>query len=291
VVYDTPGTKTARLTVCVGTSVAKTLTVQEPRPSALVVITTPIETYAGDLVRLTAKASGKAPISYRWALPPATTTTSNPATLDARRMPPGLVQIGLRASNSYGSASRTLVLNLRDPKPRILSLALTPAQPRLGSLLVATPTASGRPPLSYSWSLDGHLLGRDRVLSWTAADVGPGQHTLALSVSNPQGSATLTRPLSFTQPLILTFDPVCPQLLCLVRVDSPITFTLLLDPQTHPLRYDYDWIGTGPFTESSSSPIPQHSYSAPGNYRPRVRVTTPLGSEIRFATQFLLVTR
>ena len=128
------------------------------------------------------------------------------------------------------------------------------------------------------------------ALAWQVSG-SPGLHSLALRVTNASGSASLARTITVQQPLIRDFRPICPNLLCLFPVNSAVAFDLVLDPEAQPTRYEYDWIGNGTFTESSSAPVSLHIYTEPGNYRPRVRVTTPQGSEARLATQFLLVTR
>jgi hypothetical protein len=119
----------------------------------------------------------------------------------------------------------------------------------------------------------------------------PGPHSLALRVTNASGSASLARTITIQQPLIRDFRPVCPNLLCLFPIQAAVAFELVLDPAAQPTRYEYDWTGNRPFTESSSTPVLLHIYSEPGNYRPRVRITTAHGAETRLTSQFLLVTR
>jgi hypothetical protein len=224
-------------------------------------------------------------------LPGSTTARSPQAVLRTTRLAPGLLPIKIRLSNRYGASTRTFYLRLQNPKPVLSGLGLSTTSPVLGSLLRAAPTVSGRPPLTYRWTLDGRALSAEPTLAWEVAGVSAGPHTLALRVSNASGSAFLARTITVLQPLIRDFRPVCPNLLCLFPIDTAVAFELVLDPAAQPVRYEYDWIGSGAFTESSSAPISLHIYTEPGNYRPRVRITTEHGSEIRLASQFLLVTR
>ena len=297
VIYPSAGTKTVTLTLCSTpqgpcSTVTKTLTVLDPRPAQLTVTVAPHDLYAGDRVQLTAAvASGEPPFTYRWTLPGAKTATGNPAALDTAHLAPGVFRADVRATNRSGAASATVFLNLHDPKPKASFLLVNPATPANGDLLLASATVTGRPPLSYRWTLDSRLLASSPTLAWIVSGVTPGRHTLALAVSNALGTSAVSRNLTFTQTLIVDFAPVCPNLLCLFTVNTPVAFSLRLDPSAQPTRYEYDWIGNGSFSEASSSPVTEHIYTAPGNYRPRVRITTAFGTETRLASQFLLVTR
>jgi len=296
--YSTAGLKVVTLTVCAAgpgglcATVTKQLNVQEsPTPVLVDIKADPAEPYVGDVVHLTATATGKPPLTWSWTLPPSTSAHTNPAVWSTARLSPGVQAIRLRVSNSFGSDTRTFYLLLRNPKPVLTALSLSSTTPAIGSVLVATPTVSGRPPLAYLWTLDGRAIATDPTLSWHVAGVTAGRHTLALKVSNSAGSASLSRALTVLQPLVLSFRPVCPNLLCLFPVNTAIAFDLVFAPSANPIRYDYDWIGNGPFTESSPTPVATHIYTEAGNYRPRVRVTTSFGSEVHLADQFLLVTK
>jgi PKD repeat protein len=295
--YRTPGIKPVTLTVCVDvphgacSTATQQITVLDPQPFVIDIKADPPDLYVGDTLRLTAVASGKAPLALLWNLPRSTTATRNPVVVETAKLSPGILTIRLRVTNSFGASTRTLYLRLQDPKPTLTSLSLSSTTPILGSVLHASPTLTGRPPLSFLWTLDGRSLGTNRALAWEVAGVTPGPHTLRLKVSNATGSASLARTVTVLQPLIRDFRPVCPNLLCLFSVDTAVAFDLVLDPSAHPTRYDYDWIGNGTFTESSPAPVARHIYTEPGNYRPRVRIITSLGVEAHPASQFLLVTR
>ena len=295
--FQTPGLHQVTLTVCAAvpggrcSTVTKRVNVLDPNPFVVNTKADPAQPYVGDVVRLTATAAGKPPFSWSWALPPSTTVRTNPALWNTVRLLPGLFTLRVRVTSSYGSGTRALYLNLRDPKPVLTALSLSSTTPAIGSLLVATPTVTGRPPLAYLWTLEGREIGTDPTLAWRVAGVTAGSHTLALRVSNTAGSASLSRTLTVRQPLILAFRPLCPSPLCLFPVNTAIVFDLVLEPSARPIRYDYDWTGNGTFTESSPTPVGLHTYPEPGNYRPRVRVTTAVNSEVHLADQFLLVTR
>jgi hypothetical protein len=286
--------KRVSLTVCAAdgrcTTASKMITVLDPRPSITRLNAGPPEPYVGDELRLTATTTGKPPFAWLWTLPGSATARSPQAVLRTARLSPGVLPIKVRLSNAYGSSTRTFYVRLQDPKPVLSVLALSTPTPVQGSLLRASPTVSGRPPLTYRWTLDGRALSTDATLAWEVS-ASPGPHSLALRVTNASGSASLTRTITIQQPLIRDFRPVCPNLLCLFPVDTAVAFELVLDPAAQPVRYDYDWIGNGTWTESSSAPVSLHAYTEPGNYRPRVRITTAHGSEVRLASQFLLVTR
>jgi hypothetical protein len=292
-----PGRKSVTLKVCAAvpngrcSSVTKQLTVLDPLPAVLAVAADPPEPYVGDRLRLTATAAGKPPFSWLWNLPGGATSRTNPAIVETARLAPGLLTFRVRVSNPSGAGSRTVYLPLRNPKPALTGLTLSTTTPAVGTVLHASPSLTGRPPLTFRWTFDGALIGSDPTLTWQVPEATAGPHALALRVSNAYGAASLTRTLTVQRRLILDFHPLCPELLCLFAVNTPVTFDLTLDPLAHPLRFDYDWLGNGPFTDSSPVPIASHVYSQPGNYRPRVRVITALSSEIRLASQFLLVTR
>jgi len=292
--YAAPGDKRVTLTVCAAdgrcTTVSKQITILDPRPSVTRLNTDPPEPYVGDVVRLTAATTGKPPFSWLWTLPGSATARSPQAVLRTARLAPGVLPIKLRLSNTYGASTRTFYVRLQSPKPVLSSLGLSSTTPVLGSLLRAAPTVSGRPPLTYQWTLDGRALSAEPALAWQVSG-SPGPHSLALRVTNTSGSASLARTITVLQPLIRYFRPVCPNLLCLFPIHTAVAFDLVLDPSAQPMRYEYDWVGNGPFTESSSAPVSLHIYTEPGNYRPRVRITTAHGAETRLASQFLLVTR
>ena len=294
--YTTPGSKPVTLTVCAAvphgtcTKITKTLTVLDPRPVLLGIKVDPPEPYAGDTLRLTATATGKPPLAWLSTLPGSATATTSSAVVETARLAPGLLTVKVRLTNPSGSATRTLYVRLLDPKPLLTNLSLSTTTPAVGSVLRASPTVTGRPPLTFLWTLDGRPVGTDRALAWEVTGV-PGPHTLALRVTNASGSASLSRTVTVQQPLILDFRPVCPNLVCLFLINTAVAFNLVLAPSAHPVRFDYDWIGNGPFAESSPVPVSLHIYTEPGNYRPRVRVTAAAGAEVHLASQFLLVTR
>jgi len=293
--YTTPGPKPVTLTVCATSpngpcsTVTKPVAVLDPRPVVVDFKADPPEPYAGDTLHLTANATGKPPFTWLWNLPGAATATTNPAVLETARLTPGLFAVRLRAANFFGSASRTFYLRVQNPKPVLTGLSLSTTTPGIGTVLVASPNLTGQPPFTFLWTLDGYRIGTERTLAWEVAGFLPGPHTLALRVANTSGFASLSRIVTVQQPVILDFRPVCPNLICLFTVGTPVTFNLYLAPSAQPLRFEYDWMGTGTFAEVSPAPISHHTYYQPGNFRPRVRVTTATGAEVHTASQFLLV--
>jgi PKD domain len=293
--FSTPGAKSVTLTVCSSnphgpcSTVTKPLAILDPRPALTRLQVDPAEPYIGDRLHLTATAAGKPPFTWLWTLPGAATATANPAVLETARLTPGLFAVKLRAANVFGAASRTFYLRLQNPKPVLTGLSLSTTTPGIGSVLAASPNLTGQPPFSFLWALDGFRLGTERTLAWEVIGVLPGPHTLALRVANSSGSASLSRTVTVQQPVILDFRPVCPNLICLFMVGTSVSFNLYLTPSAQPLRFEYDWLGTGTFTEVSPAPVSRHTYTQPGNYRPRVRVTTAAGTEVHGASQFLLV--
>ena len=77
-----------------------------------------------------------------------------------------MLPIKLRLLNAYGASTRTFYLRLQDPKPVLSGLGLSSTTPVVGSLLHASPIVSGRPPLTYRWTLDGRALGASPALTW-----------------------------------------------------------------------------------------------------------------------------
>jgi PKD repeat protein len=186
--YATPGAKRVTLTVCAAdgrcTTASKTITILDLRPSITRLNADPPEPYVGDELRLTATTNGKPPFAWLWTLPGSATTRSPQAVLRTARLAPGVLPIKLRLSNVHGSSTRTFYVRLQDPKPVLSGFALSTPTPVLGSLLRAFPTVSGRPPLTYRWTLDGRALGTEPTLVWEVSG-SPGPHSLASGSRTP----------------------------------------------------------------------------------------------------------
>jgi PKD repeat protein len=107
---------------------------------------------------------------------------------------PGPQTVTLTACNAAGCTSTTNTVMVLDPRPAVSTFSVTPAQLEQGQSLLLDASASGAPPLSYTWQvLSGSvvvatLLGAD--VTWPTTGAPPGTYTASLTVGNAAGTAT-----------------------------------------------------------------------------------------------------
>jgi hypothetical protein len=183
-----------------------------------------------------------------------------------------------------------------DP-PRVFSVASNPACqiPATAVAIAANvtavnPTSPGYfvlfpgnyyPPSTSTVSLDPRHPARS---SFAVLPVSTdGRATLAARFgSDRQASAHLIldvsgyfAPTHSLPPMALRFDsPLCPTF-CIFPAGIPLA--LHYQVVGSPSVYRYDWTGTGPFSQSSSTPLASFTFSTPGYYGPRLQVA-PAGS-------------
>jgi PKD repeat protein len=88
-------------------------------------------------------------------------------------------------------------------------------------------------------------------------------------------------------PVALAFtSPLCPAF-CILPAGVPLA--LHYQVVGSPTVYRYDWAGSGPFSQTSSTPLSSHTFATPGYYAPRLQVAAPAApaSTVSFAPPIL----
>jgi PKD repeat protein len=113
VVFDSPGTKQVTLTVCsaplnVCSTVTKNVVVLDPMPAVISASAALLSAEVGQIVPLVGTGKGKPPLNYSWKVtPPAApsfTLSGATAWWDTTGMAPGIYQVAMTITNSFGTA-------------------------------------------------------------------------------------------------------------------------------------------------------------------------------------------
>ncbi len=291
VTFATPGAKRVTLTVCAAgscTSSTRTLQVLDPRPRIVRVTPPGSPVYPGDEVSVSAVVTGAPPLALSWKLPGGVTSTANPVVFrvpNTRR-----VSLSLSLTNRAGNVTLPVGFNVLDPRPRA-SIRLTPSPLYIGQTLTAVASVTGKPPFQLRWNLTPEgLASSGSTFSWPTAGAAAGNRRLSLTVTNSSGSQTVSTSIRLSPtPLIVSFKPLCPDL-CFFPAGTAVPFELATSSGAVS-RYEYDWNGDGRFETSSASPVSSHTFSAPGSYRPRIRVTAGARVESAYSLRLLHVSR
>ena len=194
------------------TSAVATLTVALPpsfstQPTNLAVV-------AGGNALFSATASGAPPLAYQWRQngtnlasgSSLTGATSNVLSLSAVTAT-NTGSYTLVATNGYGAATSS-VATLTVLLPPALTVPPSAQTIQCGSNAAFTVTASGTPPLSYQWTLDGSPLAGATNPSLWLTNVHLPTHTVAVGVTNLYGSATSAVALTVqdTLPPVITLN-------------------------------------------------------------------------------------
>lgn len=119
---------------------------------------------------------------------------------------PGQKTVTLKVCNTWGLCAQvTKTLTVLDPRPAIQSALVAGASAEVGQLVHLTGTATGQPPLTYTWQI---LLAGVPVASlpgssvwWNTLGLPPGLFSARLQVQNASGTAT-----SSDVPVLLTAE-------------------------------------------------------------------------------------
>jgi PKD repeat protein len=128
---------------------------------------------------------------------------------------PGLKTVTLTVCRSGSCSTATKTVRVLDPAPVLSFAAVRPASLEVGQLVAFSAGATGKPPLSYSWSVD-HQGTRVATLAgaapfWATAGLAPGSYYAAVTVESPWGSVTSEPiPLILSPPRASAFYTVKP---------------------------------------------------------------------------------
>jgi PKD repeat protein len=117
---------------------------------------------------------------------------------------PGLKTVTLTVCRSGSCSTTTKIIRVLDPAPVLSFAAVQPASLEVGQLVALSAGATGKPPLSYSWSV--YRQGtRVATLAgaapfWATGGLAPGSYVAAVTAESPWGTAT-------SDPIPITLSP------------------------------------------------------------------------------------
>ena len=298
--WSQTGAKTvsASNTGCGGaTTVAAAIQILNPAPAigsvsaspANAPVCTPI-TFTGNNV------TGQPPLSTNWTIEqggdpvPGEGGPGNPFVWDTEGTSPGTYVGRLTVTGPGGSAnaaSPPVTLTALQPLP-VSGYAITNDPPSFGTVQFHSAAATGA--TEWRWDFDGDPGGPNTFdLVTTDPVIGPnpvhdyttiGTKHVWLEVRNCTTvvwvrSARLDVEITEVSPLLINdFRANCAFGVCSFNTGQAISF--FHDVEGNPDTYEYDWTNDGndPFQveQSSTNPILTHTYTAPGAYRPILRV-------------------
>jgi PKD repeat protein len=114
---------------------------------------------------------------------------------------PGRKTVTLTVCNAAGCSTVTKELEVLDPRPAIRSAQVAPTTLVAGQTLLLAGSATGRPPLAFTWriarsGINVAILSGPNA-TWNTTGVSAGTYTATLTVQNSAGSAQ-SLPLPFT---------------------------------------------------------------------------------------------
>jgi PKD repeat protein len=127
--------------------------------------------------------------------------------------------------------------------------------------------ASSGEPQSWKWTFPG---GTSMVANPPAQVIPAGTAQVALTVTNPAGSNTVTLPVAVNGPPVANFTITSNP----AGTNTPVTFNASssTDPNADPLSYSWDLNGDSVYGEATG-PVQSQSYPTAGTYLVGVRVT------------------
>jgi hypothetical protein len=143
-----------------------------------------------------------APLLFAVGPPPAFAATSNVRDPVVTFATPGTKTVTLQACNALGCSTVTRTVVVLDPAPQVTGASASPTSVEPGNNVLLSGTATGRPPLTYTWRV---ARGAVTVATLTGpaatfltGSQPPGDYTATLTVSNGFGPPASSAPLALT---------------------------------------------------------------------------------------------
>lgn len=144
------------------------------------------------------------PHTCRWSFPggtPATSMSCTPPPVRYRTPGPKPVTLTVCSTSPNGPCTTvTKPVTVLDPRPALAGLKADPPEPYAGDTLHLTATATGKPPLTWLWSLRGAATATSNPAVLETARLAPGLLTIKLRVANFFGSTSRTFYLRLLNP-------------------------------------------------------------------------------------------
>ncbi len=144
---------------------------------------TPATPIVGDVVIFTASATGTLPISYTWDFGDGFTTTGEQVTHTFTIA--GDLAIVLIVQNSCGAQTLNLVIPVVAACTPLtdLEVGFSPLTPTVSELVTFTASATGSPPIRYTWEFGDGSTAMGEVVTHNFVSVGV--NGVSLAVQNP----------------------------------------------------------------------------------------------------------
>lgn len=246
----------------------------------------PLEVYPGTPVNFTDRSTGS-PFSWSWSFgngSPASSTVQNPQAVTFTQ--PGQATVTLAATNSVGNGNRSKTVNVLDPNAQIGGITVSPASPIVCQPVTFSATATGRPPLAFSWQIKSDATNlpvptpnnTGTSLVWDTAGITAGSYTATLTVSNGAGN-----PAVATKTITLGALGTLPGSNQFTPTNDPFSAGVVKFHVTAAGATEWNWdFGSG-YTGWTNDPVagpnPTHSYTTTGQRTVKVKVRNCLQAE------------
>lgn len=298
VTFDSMGSKSVQLIVVNGQSeqspaVSKTVTVLDPTPTLGSVTYSPANPTVCQPITVTAVNGKGAPtLSYDIAVLDSANSpvagsvgaASSYTWNTGANTQPGTYTARVTLSNGAGSATKSTSFTLSGLTPLPLQGQFAPTN---DAFEAGTVQFHVNVPGATEWAWDFDDDANPATANFTAFSSDPvkgpnpthtytskGVREVRVKVKNcvtPEVlSAGLAIEITKTTPLKASFLPQCPGGFCIISVGQALAFT---DASTGAELWDYDWDGNGTYEDANNTePRTSHTYTAQGQYTPKLRV-------------------
>jgi PKD repeat protein len=212
--------------------------------------------------------------SWLWTFPggnPSTSTDQNPV---VTYISPGLHDVTLTVTNTFGSDTQTAngFINVDPlPIPNFTTTVIAPLQIEFDNL-----TAAG---LGYSWNFGDGNFSTDFEPTHTYA--APGGYSVVLTAFNACGQVSIQMFIDVIVPPTASFTSTA----ATGCAPHSVTFT----SNSTGTVDTYDWVFPGGNPSTSSDPSPTVVYDTPGSYNVELTVTNSVGSNTLVENTFVTV--